>query len=48
MRIAIIDSGTTNSRVYIADDTTSVYATGTRQVGMRDTVRTGSRETLRA
>lgn len=48
MRIATIDSGTTNSRVYVADDAARVYAKITRQVGVRDTVRTGSRATLRA
>lgn len=48
MRIATIDSGTTNSRVYIADESARVRAKAVRQAGVRDTSRTGSRDTLRA
>ena len=47
MRIATIDSGTTNSRVYVVDEAAKVYAKVSRQVGVRDTVSTGSRATLR-
>lgn len=48
MFYATIDCGTTNSRVYIVDETGKVYGKATKQVGVRDTATTGSRDTLRA
>ncbi len=47
MYIASIDCGTTNSRVYILDETGTIVGKGTRRVGVRDTSRTGSKDTLR-
>jgi len=44
---ATIDSGTTNSRVYLLDDRLQILAKGVKQVGVRDTAITGSRQTLR-
>lgn len=48
MLYATIDCGTTNSRVYIVDETGRVYGKATKQVGVRDTATTGSRDVLRA
>lgn len=44
--VAIVDCGTTNSRVYIADDTGRVIAKASRRVGVRDTAQTGNAERL--
>ena len=41
-----IDCGTTNSRVYIVDETGRVYAKAARKVGVRNTSITGSRDCL--
>ena len=41
-----IDCGTTNSRVYIVDETGRVYAKAARKVGVRNTSMTGSRDCL--
>jgi len=48
MRIATIDCGTTNSRVYVIDENGRVYGKGTRKAGVRDTSITGSRARLQA
>lgn len=42
---AVIDSGTTNTRIYIIDK--EVIASGNKKVGVRDTSITGSRDKLR-
>ena len=47
MHLAVIDCGTTNSRVYLLDDRLGVIAKGTKKVGVRDTAISGSRQTLR-
>lgn len=44
---AIIDCGTTNSRVYILNKNRQVIAKGNKRVGVRDTVLNGSRDILR-
>jgi 2-dehydro-3-deoxygalactonokinase len=46
MRIAIIDCGTTNSRVYIVDESGTVQAKATKAVGVRNTAISGSRQEL--
>lgn len=46
MRIVTIDCGTTNSRVYVIDESGVVHGKGTRKVGVRDTSITGSRKKL--
>lgn len=45
--LAIIDCGTTNTRVYIVDQAGSVIAQSARRVGVRNTSMTGSKDTLR-
>ena len=47
MYFATIDCGTTNSRVYLLDDTYQVIGRGQKKVGVRDTVITGSNEILK-
>ncbi len=47
MYIASIDCGTTNSRVYIIDETAEIIGKGVRKVGVRDTSITGSKEKLK-
>ncbi|MFW6222992.1 MAG: hypothetical protein ACOC3T_05205 [Bacteroidota bacterium] len=47
MYIATIDSGTTNSRVYIVDETGKVVSKAVEEVGVKNTAITGSRETLK-
>lgn len=44
---AIIDSGTTNTRIYIMDDEHQVITSGSKKVGVRDTSITGSRDKLK-
>lgn len=44
---AIIDCGTTNSRVYILNKNKQMIAKGKRKVGVRDTALSGSREALK-
>lgn len=44
---AIIDSGTTNSRVYLVNDSGEICASGNKRIGVRDTSITGSPEALR-
>lgn len=41
-----IDCGTTNSRVYVVDETGKIYAKATKKVGVRNTSITGSRTCL--
>ncbi len=44
---AIIDCGTTNTRVYLLDDKNEIVGQGERKVGVRNTSMTGSKEMLR-
>lgn len=44
---AVIDCGTTNTRIYIVDKHKKIVASKAKKVGVRDTSITGSRETLR-
>lgn len=44
---ALIDSGTTTTRIYLLDDTKKIVATGRAKIGVRDTSITGSRDKLR-
>ncbi len=46
MHFITIDCGTTNSRIYIVDETGKIYAKATKKVGVRDTSITGSRKCL--
>lgn len=41
-----IDCGTTNSRVYVVDETGKIYARAAKKVGVRNTSMTGSRDCL--
>lgn len=43
-----IDCGTTNSRAYVVDAAGKIYGKATKQVGVKDTAQTGSRDKLRA
>jgi 2-dehydro-3-deoxygalactonokinase len=43
---AVIDCGTTNSRVYLLNKNKEMIAKGNRKVGVRDTALSGSREAL--
>lgn len=45
--LAVIDCGTTNTRVYVLDRGRSVIGVGERHVGVRDTSMTGSKDALR-
>lgn len=47
MYFITIDCGTTNSRVYVVDESGKVYAKATKKVGVRNTSMTGSRDCLR-
>ena len=47
MYLASVDCGTTNSRVYIIKETGEIIGKGVRKVGVRDTSRTGSKDTLK-
>lgn len=44
---AVIDCGTTMTRIYIVDESQNIVADGRKKVGVRDTSITGSRDTLR-
>lgn len=44
---AIIDCGTTNTRVYILNEENRIVAEGARKVGVRNTSMTGSKDALR-
>ena len=44
---AVIDCGTTNTRIFIIDGKGAIAASGERKVGVRDTSITGSRDALR-
>lgn len=44
---AVIDSGTTMTRIYIVDQKKNIVASGRAKVGVRDTSITGSRDKLR-
>lgn len=45
--LAVIDCGTTNTRVYIVDHYAKVLSQSVRKVGVRNTSMTGSKDTLR-
>jgi 2-dehydro-3-deoxygalactonokinase len=45
--IAVIDCGTTNTRIYIVSDEDKIIASGAREIGVRNTVITGSRDALK-
>ena len=47
MAFAVIDCGTTNSRLYLLDEDRRMLAQGTRKIGVRDTAITGSKAALR-
>jgi 2-dehydro-3-deoxygalactonokinase len=47
MNLAVIDCGTSNSRVYIANDSEEVVAKASRKLGIRDVVISGSNEILK-
>lgn len=44
---AVIDCGTTTTRIYIVDEGQQIVASGRKKVGVRDTSITGSRDALR-
>lgn len=44
---AVIDCGTTMTRIYIVNEEKKIIASGRKKVGVRDTSITGSRDTLR-
>ena len=44
---AVVDCGTTNTRVFIVKDDGRIVASGSKKVGVRDTSITGSRDALR-
>ena len=44
---AVVDCGTTNTRVYIIGSDGAIAASGSRKIGVRDTSITGSRDALR-
>lgn len=48
MYYIIIDCGTTNSRAYVVDHAANILGIAKKQVGVRDTSVTGSRDTLRS
>jgi len=48
MAVAIIDSGTTNSRVYIVSEHGEVLGVARERVGVTDTARTGNTDALKA
>lgn len=47
MTVAVIDCGTTNSRVYITDEAATVLGKASRQIGVRDAAIQGTRDALR-
>lgn len=47
MSLAIIDCGTTNSRVYIVDEAGTILGKASKKVGVRDTAISGSNATLK-
>jgi len=44
---AIIDSGTTNTRIFISDDSNKIVVSGSKKIGVRDTSITGTRDKLK-
>jgi len=44
---AVIDCGTTNTRVYVLDEKNNIISQSIRRVGVRNTSMTGSKDTLR-
>lgn len=44
---AVMDCGTTNTRIYVVDENKKIIASGNTKVGVRDTSITGSRDRLR-
>ncbi|MEA3454572.1 MAG: 2-dehydro-3-deoxygalactonokinase [Candidatus Caldatribacteriota bacterium] len=47
MYFAIIDCGTTNSRVYVLNDKFKIIKRGTEKIGVRDTAISGSKDVLK-
>ena len=47
MHLAVIDCGTTNSRIYIVNDSEEVVAKASRKLGIRDAVMSGGNEVLK-
>jgi 2-dehydro-3-deoxygalactonokinase len=47
MHLAVIDCGTTNSRIYIVNDNAEVVAKASRKLGIRDAVMSGGNEVLK-
>ena len=47
MHLAVIDCGTTNSRIYIVNDSAEVVAKASRKLGIRDAVISGGNEVLK-
>lgn len=47
MHLAVIDCGTTNSRIYIVNDSAEVVAKASRKLGIRDAVMSGGNEVLK-
>ena len=45
---AVIDCGTTMTRIYIVNEEKKIIASGRKKVGVRDTSITGSRDALRS
>ena len=45
--IAVIDCGTTNTRIYIVSEAREIIASGTREIGVRNTSITGSKDALK-
>ena len=47
MYLSTIDCGTTNSRVYIVNETGDILGKATKKVGVKDTAMHGSNEVLK-
>ena len=47
MHLAVIDCGTTNSRIYIVNDSAEIVAKASRKLGIRDAVIGGSNAVLK-
>ena len=45
--VVVIDCGTTNSRIYVVSAENKIIASGTREIGVRDTTITGSKDVLK-
>lgn len=47
MYFAVIDCGTTNSRVFVVNETGNIFGRATKKVGVRDTAISGNKEVLK-